>query len=154
LVIASLVATFVMPDLIDEGLRPLEANERVVELLVPLAEELRIARRDGERARQILLAQRRLAPGKRRRGKPMALVRRDYFEDALTLYATWAEVTGRDPAEVDYWQNLAEGMDDGERPRKRRRRRRGGRRRRRTPETDEPNETDDQAANQSRGTAP
>jgi len=143
LTIASLVATFVMPDLIDETLRPLEANERVVELLVPLAEELKIARRDGERARQILLAQRRLAPGKRRRGKPMALVRRDYFDDALTLYATWAEVTGRDPAEVDYWRNLAEGIDDGERPRKRRRRRRGGRRRRRTPEeNDEPTETE------------
>ena len=142
LVIASLVGAFLMPDLIDETLRPLEANERVVELLVPLAEELRIARRDGERARQILLAQRRLAPGKRRRGKPMALVRRDYFEDALTLYTTWAEVTGRDSAEVDYWRSLAAGIDDGERPRKRRRRRRGGRRRRRTPETDEASETE------------
>jgi poly(A) polymerase len=148
LVLASLCGPLVMPDLTDESLRPSEANERVIEVLIPLLEELRIARRDGERARQILIAQRRLVPGKRRRGKPLALVRRDYFRDTLALYEMWAELVGRDHSEIDYWRELAQGAggDDGERPRKRRRRR-GGRRRRRTPADDEPAESERDAGN-------
>ncbi|MEM9489824.1 MAG: poly(A) polymerase, partial [Myxococcota bacterium] len=91
-------------------------------------------RRDAERMRQILLAQRRLAPARRRRGRPMALVRRDYFDEALLTYELTAHAVGRDASDVDEWLQLRRnGDDDDGGPdggRRRRRRRRGGRRRR------------------------
>jgi poly(A) polymerase len=113
-----------------------------------LLERMRVSRRDSERARQILLAQRRIAPSKRRRGRPMALVRRDYFQEALQVYSLLAPVLNPTVAtdeEVARWSKLAadaeregpaafeENSGDarpGEEPRRRRRRRRGGRRRR------------------------
>jgi len=106
-----------------------------------MVDQLRVALRDAERARQIVLAQRRLVPSRRRRGRPMALVRRDYFSDALTLYEMTSKVLGKDTSDVARWRQLASeggavasGDDVGEESRsgKRRRRRRGGRRRRRT----------------------
>jgi len=112
-------------------------------------ERMRVSRRDAERARQILLAQRRIAPSRRRRGRPMALVRRDYFAEALAAFALLAPVMRPQLAsdeEVQRWQRLSDEAErDGgafideassppgageEEPRRRRRRRRGGRRRR------------------------
>jgi poly(A) polymerase len=128
---------------VDDGLRP-------------LVESMRSSRRDTERARQILVAQRRLMPSRRRRGRPMALVRRDWFDEALTVF----ELMHRPPEaevadEIARWHRLrreghappareapaahahgeAEAAPDGQEPRRRRRRRRGGRRRRRPEET-------------------
>jgi hypothetical protein len=68
----------------------------------------------------------------------MALVRRDWFDEALTVFEFLNDRT--DPevaAELDHWRKLeresgyegGEGGEGGE-PRRRRRRRRGGRRRR------------------------
>ncbi len=142
LILAAVVNPFVAEDLLEPGVRPIDANNMLVEVLDPLIEQLRIARRDSERARQIALAQRRLAPSRRRRGKPAALVRRDYFEEALTLYECSAAAEGRAAPEVEEWRALMSSEGVGEqhaeaeagsaRP-ARRRRRRGGRRRRRNP---------------------
>jgi len=144
--ISVICAPFVIEDVLDPGMRPIEATEHIQQILGPLTEQLRIARRDGERALQILLSQRRLAPSRKRRGKPMALVRRDYFNDALTLYEVAGNNAGRDISEASYWRKLQSeevGETTGEeaRPRKRRRRRRGGRRKRRTPESETAPET-------------
>ncbi len=138
LLLAILLQPFVIDDLLEAGNRPVDASTTILERAQPVVQELRIARRDAERARQILLAQRRLAPSRRRRGRPMALVRRDYFEDSLTLYEMAALAAGRDTADAERWRQLASegshesrsGGDEGEHTKKRRRRR-GGRRRRR-----------------------
>jgi poly(A) polymerase len=137
LVLATIVGPFVLDDLIAQGVRPIEANDRVLEILQPLVAELHIARRDAERTRQVLIAQRRLAPSRRRRGRPMAMVRRDYFAEALALYELIAVAEGRDTEDVERWQKLRDSAtgkaDQPERAgRKKRRRRRGGRRRRRS----------------------
>jgi hypothetical protein len=117
----------------------MHATEIVMDVLRPMVEQLRVARRDAERVRQILLAQRRLAPSRRRRGRPMALVRRDYFDDALSLYEMTSRALGKDTSDVAHWRKLASegqhdggGGSDGGRSSKRRRRKRGGRRRRRS----------------------
>jgi hypothetical protein len=130
LVLAALAAAFVVPDLLKESLRPAEASDMVDEVLQPLVKEIGIARRDAERTIQILLAQRRLVPSSKRRTKPMAFVKRDYFDEALTLYELMAAAGGEVASELSFWRQLqAEG---GAEPnaQTQRRRRRGGRRRR------------------------
>ncbi len=141
LLLAALVNAFVFEDLVQSGAQTPQATDVVMDVLRPMVEQLRVARRDAERARQIVLAQRRLVPSRRRRGRPMALVRRDYFADALTLYEMTSRVLGKDTADVARWRQLANeggaaagndgGAEEG-RSSKRRRRRRGGRRRRRS----------------------
>jgi len=139
LILAVISCPFVIDDLLRPGMRPMEANAVLLHTLGPLVEQLHVARRDAERTRQVLLAQRRLAPSRRRRGRPMALVRRDYFDEALATYEIGALAAGRDTADVARWRRLkSEGSGEGHRADrsqdsrgKRRRRRRGGRRRRR-----------------------
>ena len=137
LLLAAVCLPFMFDDLLENGVRPIEANDVVLEVLHPLVQQLQIARRDAERCRQILLAQRRLAPARRRRAKPMALVRRDFFGDALLAYEMMARVGGHDTSDLAYWSKLhaqdVSGEKSGDfRTGKRRRRRRGGRRRRRS----------------------
>jgi tRNA nucleotidyltransferase/poly(A) polymerase len=150
LLLAALCTPFVFDELLESAVRPVEANDVVLEVLHPLAQQLQVARRDAERCRQILLAQRRLAPARRRRGKPMALVRREFFNDALVIHQLMGQVAGRDVSDLSYWSKLHAQGDSGAgasaagnqgsghvsdelRPGKKRRRRRGGRRRRRSP---------------------
>src|SRR5439155_13218073 len=160
LLVCALVAPFVFDQLYDaEG--DAQQNRDAIAILEQLAEpivlSMRVSRRDAERARQILLAERRLGPSKRRRGRPMALVRRDWFADALTLYELMHPgAEGEVAEEIARWHRLARDgehaaphgraaphghpaaataaapADDaaGGEQRKRRRRRRGGRRRR------------------------
>ncbi len=128
LLLAAVCVPFVFDDLLESGVRPIEANEIVLEVLHPLVQQLQIARRDAERCRQILLAQRRLAPSRRRRAKPMALVRRDFFGDALLVHEMMARVGGHDASDLAYWSKLhaqdGSGEKSGEfRTGKRRRRR-------------------------------
>ena len=133
LALAAAAAPFVLPEILDEATRPAEAGDLIHELLGPLAEELRLARRDTERTGQILLALRRLEPARRRRGKPLALVRRDCFDEALAVYELLAEASGREDSDIDYWRKLQRedgGGSEDDRSGKKRRRRRGGRRRR------------------------
>ncbi|MCG8423460.1 MAG: polynucleotide adenylyltransferase PcnB [Proteobacteria bacterium] len=136
LLLAALMTPFLYPSMVRPGIRPSEANAMILELGQPLIDELKIARRDAERVRQVLLAQRRLAPSRRRRGRPMALVRRDYFDEALSVYELTARAADRDTSDVERWQRLkneGNGISDIglDTTKKRRRRRRGGRRRRR-----------------------
>lgn len=131
LVLAASVAAFVVPDLLNDSLRPAEATDMVHEVLQPLLSQIGVARRDAERTSQILLAQRRLAPSEKRRTKPMALVKRDYFDEALTLYELMAAAQGDVASELSFWRKLQ--VEGGAEPnaQAQRRRRRGGRRRRR-----------------------
>lgn len=170
---ALLLAALVAPFLLDPPAEPEtdarkrsgETQEQVAQtesILMPLALRLRVSRRDAERARQILIAQRRLAPVRRRRARPMALVKRDYFGEALGLYEMLTAVRGAAAPsdQAARWRSLwrtsqaggpSESDDDLEAEAapaagapaavedptdptgaKRRRRRRGGRRRRRT----------------------
>ena len=146
LLLATLVAPFVPDVSSDDDGRPVDQTAVVEALLRPLVARLRVSRRDAERARQILLAQRRLAPAKRRRAKPMSLLRRDHFMEALALYQLVARATGREGEEIAHWRHLwrrghSHGAATGEAlptdvpgPRKRRRRR-GGRGRKRAVRT-------------------
>ncbi len=138
-----------------------DAVGTIEDLAAPIITSMRVSRRDVERARQILVAQRRLMPSKRRRGKPMALVRRDWFPEALQLFELMhPEAEGELADEIGRWHRLlregdharpaatgttattsaaphateASRADDAEGP-KRRRRRRGGKRRRKPGET-------------------
>ena len=131
LVLATSLAAFIVPELIDESLRPAEASDMVHEVLQPLVSEIGIARRDAERTGQILLAQRRLVPSKKRRTKPMALVKHDYFDEALTLYELMAAAQGNVASELGFWRQLQAESGALPNAQAQRRRRRGGRRRRR-----------------------
>ena len=131
LAISALIAPFAAPDLADPALRPADANAMAQEVLQPLVEQLRLARRDTERTRQIVLAQRRLDPARRRRGKPMVLVGRDYFDEALTIYELLGAAAGEERADSEYWRNLQNHGSAGREDKRQRKRRRGGRRRRR-----------------------
>ncbi len=148
LLLAALVAPFLPEPEVDQG-------QLIESLLMRLVARLRVSRRDGERARQVLLAQWRIAPGKRRRARPMTLVKRDYFGEALALYEMMSSSQTAPADEVQRWRSLWRGSQgpggpvaeetsgrppaaeraaeplEGDQPgRKRRRRRRGGRRRR------------------------
>lgn len=131
LALAATVAAFVVPELLEDEVRPGDASDMVQEVLNPLVSELGIARRDAEQTKQILLAQKRLAPSSKRRGKSSALVGREYFDEALLLYEIMAAARGEVAEDLEYWRDLqreAGGSRDG---RPERRRRRGGRRRNR-----------------------
>ncbi|MCP4445139.1 MAG: polynucleotide adenylyltransferase PcnB [Myxococcales bacterium] len=132
LALSATVAAFVVPELLDDEIRPSDASDMVQEVLQPLISELGIARRDAEQTRQILLAQKRLAPSQKRRGKPMALVNREYFDEALVLYEIMAAARGEIAADLDTWRGMQREAGDGHSGRPERKRRRGGRRRSRT----------------------
>jgi poly(A) polymerase len=132
-----------------------EISNAIVERLAKFAADLRPSRRDSEISRQMILALRRMAAGKKRRGKPMSLVRRDWFAEALLLFeivhpeasqagselaeeaARWrrllreTETDRGQPAAANVEGAPATSPDGGP---KRKRRRRGGRRRRKPPE--------------------
>jgi poly(A) polymerase len=134
-----LIGPFLHPGIMDEAVR-VDLNAHLDERLRPVLQRMRVSRRDGERARQILLTLRRLWSGRGRR-RPMALVRRDHFDETLQVFDLLGGAM-LDPLviqeEVDRWRRLqqeakhqgkpeaavAEVEGDG----RRRRRRRGGRR--------------------------
>ena len=126
-----------MPELLGELPRGGDAVLRVEQVARPVLERMRVSRRDAERTRQVLLAQRRLAPSRRRRGRPGALTSRDYFLDALELYEVAAAVDDASAQEAARWRRMlregpqaAAGPNGEQTGKRRRRRRRGGRRRR------------------------
>ena len=129
----------------DEGAggRGRDIGQLIEERMRPMLERMRVSRRDIERARQILLAQRRLVPSKKRRGKAQSLLRRDYFEESLQVYELVGQAIRPDPGaldELENWRRLLAGekveeaAGTGPTPEpeeagpRRRRRRRGGRR--------------------------
>jgi poly(A) polymerase len=145
LLLAAVMSPFVADTVVESAIRSNDVSGLILELAQPILEKLRVARRDSERMRQVLLAQRRLVPSRRRRGRPNALVRREYFYDALILYEITVRASDGDTDELSYWRQFGDpdsGADDDEGTDaggKRRRRRRGGRRRRRGDEPDDMN---------------
>ncbi len=109
----------------------------VQEISQPLITQLHVTRRDSERLRYLLLAQRRLASAKKKGIQAELAGGRDLIDDAALLYTLLERAAGNEaalPATVaakgGNGGSAAEDDDDPNRPRKRRRRRRGGRRRR------------------------
>jgi tRNA nucleotidyltransferase/poly(A) polymerase len=113
----------------------------IQELAEPLIQQLHITRRDSERMRYLLIAQRKLAAAKKRGAQAELAGGRDLVDDALLLYSLIERASGGDAALPEVTATAgddadgADGAPDGDdddpnRPRKRRRRRRGGRRRR------------------------
>jgi poly(A) polymerase len=109
--------------------RQLQA-ERSLQEAVPVLEELvkavgarlRVSRRDRERTKQILVAQRRMLQ-RGKRGRPRALAAREYFPEAWQLFQMRCAVTG-EAEEIARWRQLL-GIDARKgRGRRRRRRRR------------------------------
>jgi len=116
-----------------EELRGGELHGAVAELAQPMIVQLHVTRRDSERLRYILLAQRKLAAAKKRGGQAELAGGRDLIDDAVLLFELLARAAGQEPTEVvtvspSDGRSDEEPSEDGE-PRKRRRRRRGGRRR-------------------------
>jgi poly(A) polymerase len=152
LLLSALLAPFLMDFLYEQelpGTPRIDPFQLLEERVRPILDGMRSSRRDTERGRQILLAQRRLMPSKRRRSRPMTLVRRDWFDEALALFQIMhPSPQGEVADELNRWHRLRhEGHTpppqhaqehghghapaDGDGQPKRRRRRRGGRRRRR-----------------------
>lgn len=151
LLLASLTASFVLVEQVgSEPLPPAAENVLAIEkVLRPLCTRLGVSRRDLEQTRQILMAQRRLLPARRRRSRPMTLIKRDWFPEALLIYEMMARVRGKPADEADHFRQLLrrripEAHADATLPaevpvqgtKRRRRRKRGGRRRRRAEAAD------------------
>jgi len=112
-----------------------ELHAAVNELAHPLIAQLHVTRRDSERLRYILMAQRKLAAARKRNTQAELSGGRELIDDAVLLYALLERAAGNDPQmpapiAMDEGRDDDEDDDDPNRPRKRRRRRRGGRRRR------------------------
>ena len=121
-----------------EELRATELNGAVQELAHPLIGQLHVTRRDSERLRYLLIAQRKLLAANKRGTQAELAGGREMIDDAVLLYELMARAAGNEPGAVPAITPEEGREDDGDdddpnRPRKRRRRRRGGRRRRREP---------------------
>ena len=104
LVLATALFPFVEPALADDDADPHFVIENVMR---PVCARLSVSRKDTERCRQILLSQARLDPGRKRRGKPSALVRRETFPDALVLFELSASMDDASIAEeIARWRTL------------------------------------------------
>jgi poly(A) polymerase len=152
LALAALLNPFVVDQVVAPGSRPGDANAAIIEIGQTLVDQLRVPRRDAERMRQALLAQRRIVPARRRRGRLEVVAGRDFFDDAVLLFEVTERAAGRDVADLEPLRKGGNGTGGGEgdgedeeldddeldvdlasdddQPKKRRRRRRGGKRRR------------------------
>ena len=132
LALSALLAPFILPELADQDIPPKETEPFFWELFDPISKDLKLVRRDTERARQLLLVQKRLTPNPKRRMKPSVLIQREYFKDALTLFEMVRASKGESTEVLDYWKKHLKHLGPKNSPpsEKRRKRRRGGRRRR------------------------
>ncbi|MBA3394620.1 MAG: polynucleotide adenylyltransferase PcnB [Deltaproteobacteria bacterium] len=125
--------TILAPFLPDE-LRGGELHAAVQELAHPMIVQLHVTRRDSERLRYLLLAQRKLLAARKRGGQAELAGGREMIDDAVLLFELLERAAGNEPGDApavapqEGRDDDAEGADGD---RKRRRRRRGGRRRRR-----------------------
>lgn len=105
-----LFSAMLYPLAMEEGLISADSPDRAVRhVLKVLAPRLGISRRDQERTQQILLAQRRMLPRKRKRTFPRTLVDRSYFPESFALFELIVQTTGQGQAELDWWnERLAE----------------------------------------------
>jgi poly(A) polymerase len=119
LLLGALLCCLAEPAMHDEH-RLQHSIERIDKLVGTVGMRIQVSRRDKERLKQILVAQRRLVHS-RRRGQ---LIQRDYFAEALQLLQLRNEATGDQQQACDRWADQT-----AERPARRRRRRRPRRRR-------------------------
>ena len=109
-----------------------DLHAAVQEICAPIIVQLHVTRRDSERLRYLLLAQKKLQSAKKRGGQAELAGGRDLIEDAVLLFELLERAAGNEPAKVSA-VSTGEGREgdsgDDDEPRKRRRRRRGGRRR-------------------------
>jgi poly(A) polymerase len=107
-----------------QALDPQLDTQRALDLLEALLQtvtaRLCVSRRDRQELRQLLFAQRRMVV-RSKRTRPMALVQRKYFQDALALLQLASGATGRYADSVSHWTRLQK--PSGRRRRKSRRRR-------------------------------
>jgi hypothetical protein len=119
---------------LSEELRGGELSGAVQELAHPLIVQLHVTRRDSERLRYLLIAQRKLHAANKRGANAELTGGREVLEDAVLLYDLMERAAGNEPTAAPAITSEGGGAtdddDDPNRPRKRRRRRRGGRRRR------------------------
>jgi poly(A) polymerase len=136
--LGALLLPFVPELLAPDAPRGADGMAKLEAIAKPVLERMRVSRRDAERTRQVLLAQRRLVPSRRRRGRSSALLSRDYFVCALELLELAASVDDSLTSEAARWRRVlregpgnatAAGEDGAPGGKRRRRRRRGGRRR-------------------------
>jgi tRNA nucleotidyltransferase/poly(A) polymerase len=109
-----------------------DLHAAVQEISAPIIVQLHVTRRDSERLRYLLLAQRKLQSAKKRGGQAELAGGRDLIDDAVLLFELLERASGHEPSAISAVATgegrEGNGGDDDE-PRKRRRRRRGGRRR-------------------------
>lgn len=88
---AALLAILCAPALaalFDDATAPRDVLGRIDSTISPLCMRLRVARRDVERLRQTLVAQRRISQARKRGGRlPAGLLARDYGNESLGLHA-------------------------------------------------------------------
>lgn len=116
-----------------DDLRGSELNAAIQELAHPMIVQLHITRRDSERLRYLLLAQRKLHAARKRGGSAELSGGQDLVDDAVLLFELLERAAGKDPGPppaVSMQEGRDDEAEDESGPRKRRRRRRGGRRRR------------------------
>jgi tRNA nucleotidyltransferase/poly(A) polymerase len=129
--LGALLASF-LPD----EARSSELAAAVHELAHPLIVQLHVTRRDSERMRYLLIAQRKLTAAGKRGARAELAGGREVIDEALLVFELIERAAGKEPPDAPVVAAEAAGAapdedDDPDRPRKRRRRRRGGRRRRR-----------------------
>jgi hypothetical protein len=129
--LGALLAPF-LPDEVRGG----ELAAAVHELAHPLIVQLHVTRRDSERLRYLLIAQRKLTAAGKRGARAELVGGREVIDEALLVFELIERAAGKEPQDApEVAAEVAEASpdedDDPDRPRKRRRRRRGGRRRRR-----------------------
>ncbi|MCA9677312.1 MAG: polynucleotide adenylyltransferase PcnB, partial [Myxococcales bacterium] len=104
------IAPFVVDAVIAPGSRPGDANNAILEVGQPIVDQLRVARRDAERMRNVLLAQRRIVPARRRRLNVEGMGGREVLEDGVMLYELMERAGGR--AVADDAAALPAGADE------------------------------------------
>ncbi len=118
-----------------DELRGADLSSAIQELAHHVILQLHVTRRDSERLRYLMLAQRKLQTAKKKGGQAELAGGRDLIDDAVLLFELLERAAGHEPSAVPTVSSH-EGKDDDiapddpDAPRKRRRRRRGGRRRR------------------------
>lgn len=119
---------------IPDDIRGGELHSAIHEIANPMIVQLHATRRDSERLRFLLLAQRKLATAKQRGGSAELPGGRDQIDDALMLYGLLSRAAGNSADDsaapiIATDEGRSDDDQDPGQPRKRRRRRRGGRRR-------------------------
>jgi poly(A) polymerase len=111
---------------LDRELEAPEAQDLIEALIQGAAVRLGVSRKDRERLLQLLVMQRRLVhPG--RRARPLALAKRESFQEAFTLLELHHHGVGELAETVERWHRLLDGETAPAGTRRRRRRRRRGR---------------------------